>query len=79
VTVTGLPAIVSVAVRVLVVELAATETVTVPLPVPELPFVIEAHAAPLVAVQVHPVVGALTVTDAVLAEAPTEMATVDSV
>jgi hypothetical protein len=78
VTVTGLPAIVSVAVRVLVVELAVTATVTVPLPVPVLPPVMETHVLLPVAVQVHPA-AALTVTDAVLAVAPTEMAAVDSV
>jgi len=78
VTVTALPAIVRVAERVLVVELAATETVTVPLPVPELPPVMEAHAAPLAAVQVQPA-SVLTLTDAVFAVAPTAMADVESV
>ena len=73
-----MPAIVSVAVRVLVVVLAVTAIVTVPLPVPELPAVMETHVLLPVAVQVHPA-GALTVTEAVLAVAPTAMADVESV
>jgi hypothetical protein len=50
-----------------VLVLAATEYRTVPLPEPVLPEVIVNHAAPLVAVQEHPV-GAVTVTEPELAE-----------
>lgn len=66
------------AVRVLVVELAVTATLTVPLPVPAVPAVMETHVLLPDAVQVHPA-GALTVTEAVPAVAPTARADVESV
>lgn len=60
-TVTDCPAIVSVAVREAVVPLADAVIVTVPLPEPLAPPVMAAHAAPLLAVQLHPAC-AVTVT-----------------
>lgn len=59
VSVTVRPAIVAVALRDVVLVLAATENVTDPLPLPAAPVVMLTHAEASDAVQVHPV-GAVT-------------------
>ena len=73
VTVTGLPAIVSVAVRVLVVVFAVAEKLTVPLPAPVLPLLIVSQLVLLVAVQ-EQVLPAVTPTDPVPADEASVMA-----
>lgn len=77
-TVTVWPPTLSVPVRELADEFADTEIVTVPAPVTELPPVTVIQAALLVAVQAQPAC-ALTVTDVVVAVAPTGRTVVESV
>jgi len=77
-TVTVCPPTVSVPVRELADELADTEIMTVPAPVPELPPVTVIQAELLVADQVQPA-GAFSVTDVLVALAPTGRTVVDSV
>ena len=77
-TVTVLPAIVSVALREVVEVLAATEKATVPFPEPELPPVTVIQEALLTALQ-EQLVSVVTPTDPVPLVAASESAAVESV